>query len=281
MSSFKMVDDRVELAHRLETFIEGNAETAARALAALFAPLFESVSEEVLYETELLRQRLLVRLVARLRRQLTDAAQTHGAETRKLDSVRARRDTAVTELYDQLVEIRRQARAFYGARAATVVGLRGRTRRKPYPLARQARLALGCLGEPADGSRTSSDLDLARRRSWSETLEPPHAAIEPALEAVAYGKTATLVTLEAKHAAMKDFDLRFGRAGRYVKSAYELAGLDKLAARKSSSRPLRLSEEMQRSPRQRLLDLANVVDLGRWVKRRLLRLETDSGRRRA
>ncbi len=70
-----------------------------------------------------------------------------------------------------------------------------------------------------------------------------------------------------------------GRAGRYVKSACELAGLAELAARvpprvarkdrrKSSSRPLRLSEEMQRSPRQRLLDLANVVDLGRWVKRR-------------
>jgi len=37
MSFYKMVDDRVELARRLEALIEDNAETTARALAALFA----------------------------------------------------------------------------------------------------------------------------------------------------------------------------------------------------------------------------------------------------
>lgn len=292
MSSFKMVDDRVELARQLEALIEVNAETTARALAAFFVPLYESVSEEELYENELLRQRLLVRLVAKLRRQMTDAARAHGAENRKLDALRAQRDAKVTALYDELVEIRRQARAFYVDRAPAVVGIRGRTRRKPYPLARQARLALDCLAEPTDGSRESSARDLARRRSWSETLEPLHAAVKPAIQAVAYGKAATIATLKAKHEAMKDFDLHFGHVGRYVMRAYQLAGLDELAARvpprvarkdrrKSSSRPIRLSEEIQRLPRQRLLDLANVVDLGRWVKQRLQRLGTASRRRRA
>jgi hypothetical protein len=291
MSAFKMVDDRAELARRLEALIEDNAETTARALSTLLAS-FASVSEEVLYEHELLRQQLLVRLVAELRGTMAAAAEAHRAESRRLDALRARRDATVSELYAELVDVRGQARRFYGDRAATVVGLRGRTHRKPWRLASQARLAVDCLAESVDGSGTISELDLARRRSWSDTLRPLQATIEPALAAVASGKAATIATLKAKAEAIADFDLRFGRVGRYVQRAYELAGLDELASRvpprvarrdrrKSPAGRIRRSDEIELLPRGRLPGLADAVDFGRWIKQRLLRLRSGAGRRQA
>ncbi|MEE8524787.1 MAG: hypothetical protein V3T72_12705 [Thermoanaerobaculia bacterium] len=288
MSFYKMVDDRVELARRLEALIEESAETTARAVAAFFAPLSELFSEEAWHEDELLRRRLLVRWVATLRREMVGAARAHRSETRRLDALRARRDEAVAATYSELVEIRRQARRLYGKRTPTVLGLRGRTHRKPYPLARQAGTAVYCLSEPLTESRASSGLEV-RRQAWLEALEPLHDLLEPAIEAVARGKAATQVTLQTKDQAIKDFDKHFGNIGRYVQCAYRLVGLDELAARVPPREPRKSRRQTKARPARQApsapatdrTPLADVVDLGRWMKRRLLRIAIGSRRQQA
>jgi hypothetical protein len=286
MSFYKMIEDRVELARRLEALVEENAEATARALAAFFAPLAESVPEQVLYEDELLRQRLLVRWVAKVRREMADAAAAHQAAERELEALRVRRDEAVAATYAELVEIRRQARGLLGKKAPSVLGLSGRTRRKPRPLARQARTAVRWLSEPVTAPPAGSGLAV-RQAIWLEDLEPLRELLEPAIEAVIHGEATTLVTLRDKRRAMKEFDRHFGNVGRYVLVTYQLVGRDDLAAlvpqreprksrRKSKTRPPRQPRSAAASDRG---PLADVVDLGRWVKQRLLRLGTGLRRR--
>ncbi len=286
-STFKMVDDRAQLARRLEALIEDNAEDTARSMAALFSAIPGTIPEQVWYEDELLRQRLLARRVARLRRAMVDASREHFASNRKLEALRVRRDETVAKAYSELVEIRRQARRLLAKKAPSVLGLRGRTRRKPRPLLRQIRTVVDCLSEPVTTIPTGSGLEV-RLAIWMQTLEPLVEVLESSIEAVTRGQTGAVVTLKGKRQAMGEFDQHFGRIGRFLKATYQLVGLDELAAQVPPSEPRQSRRKTEVRPARKVRSkagadrgpLANVVDLGRWVKQRLLGLGAETRRRR-
>jgi hypothetical protein len=149
------------------------------------------------------------------------------------------------------------------------------------------RTAVHCLSEPVAVCLPGSWLAV-RQEVWSRTLEPFVEVLEPAIEAVTRGKAGTLVTLKGKRQAMKGFDKHFGRICRYLKANYQLVGLDELAAQVPPSEPRKSRRKTAVRPARQArsaLDagrgpLANVVDLGRWVTKRLLGLGIGGARRR-
>ncbi len=291
MSFYKMIDDRAELARRLEAVLTDHAETAARSLAELFASLSEGITQEEWYENELLRQQRLARWIGALRREMVAAGDAHYDEERRLEVLRGHREDLRKALYEELVEVRRQARCHYTDRATRILGIRGRTHRKPRPLARQARLAIHCLEEPTEEWREIPGFE-ARRRGWLKSLEPLRNELDAAIEAVVHGHRKSQVTLETKQRTMKTFDGHFGRAGRYVIATYELIGRHDLAAlvpprvarkdrRKSRQQLSRPAERSQSPKKERSTAMAKVIDLRRWIERKLASFTTDPRRRRA
>ena len=279
--TFKMVDDRVILARRLETLIESHAETAAQALAGFFAE-YSELPEELWLENELLRQRLLVRGVRKARRELVATAEATIAAQRSLDARLTEQGSAVTELHDRLVDARREARDRYGVEASTIFGVKGRTSRNSGPLAHQTRHALLCLATPATAGYFSG-LD-ASCQAWSRELAPALAALDRVQTAVLQARSAKLLPVVRKQEALKRFDHVYGTVGRYVLATYRLVRLDELAAQvpPRTVRPEARDETLAVSPyghsASESRPLAKVVEIGQFLGRRLRRLASRLGR---
>lgn len=223
----KMVTDRQAQGRQVSAAIGVHAgEVAASLDRQVRGILGEGVT--AIEELQLTLQRAFDAQLAAL----VEADETHLDALAVLQGPRQQRDAASEELYAALTEVRRLADGLYGPGGATLLDVQGPLSRNPEVLLRQAKRAVARLSDP-EVPRPQALFATAgvSDEEWIERLEPPIAAIEEAIDAVAAGRRHSESTLKAKNEALAAYDLAFGRTARFMEALFDLSGLPAFASR--------------------------------------------------
>lgn len=152
----------------------------------------------------------------------------HREEERDDFEARERRDHTAAELHERLVGVRAACDAVYGPGAsARLLGLRGRTARRPEELRLEARRVIDRLRSAEAPLPPPRALGLTSGpAAWAAHLEGPLAALEAALRRVHRDRRERETTLVAKHEAIRRFDRTQSAVTGLLAALYRLAELE-------------------------------------------------------
>jgi hypothetical protein len=223
-----MVVDRVKSSLAVEQAIETHADEMATALSTLLTPALEP--DEQL--PDLARAlRLSGRNLGEKRRLMVAAAEAHVAELNDDQAARDRRDQAATALRDAAARLRRTAEGAYGPQAATNLLAFEAGSRDPRALEIQVDRVLARLSSPDLELPTALAGVAVDVAEWAATITPLLTELKAALAEVGREVREAESTLQAKKAAIAEFDVTFGRTARLAESLFTNAGLVDIAAK--------------------------------------------------
>ncbi len=183
-------------------------------------------------------QALLLELAGRRVRaalaRLIEVDQAYGeAVLKHLLAQRERRQWARQELYPRVRDARREIEILLGyENGRKVHGLEGRTRRKIDPLRLQARTLIKELeSQGSEALYPGTRGGTVDPRRWLRDVRPAYLRLKELGWQVELREQEASGAKEARDDEIETFDAAYGNALRYVRSAYELAGLGPRALR--------------------------------------------------
>lgn len=231
----KQVTDRQKSASAVIASGETHADRIAADLEALLSPYLHQGEKIPDFS---LATRLVTRALADARDRMVAADEAHQKELADDGSPRAGRDEVVSELYNELTDLRAWLTGLYGTAALRRLGFTEATPRDPVQIERFSGAVVRAL--------RSEELPTPRRKGirWDadETvrrLEGLRDALRGHLNDVAREAREAEATLLKKNAAISAYDERFSRAATFLSGLFRLAGHAELASRvrPSSRRP--------------------------------------------
>ncbi len=233
--SSKTVDRREKDARALLGSIATFKDQVATRLGEDLGPYLSA--GETLPDQALLLELAGRRVQAALAR-LIEADEAYGqAVMHHFHAQRARRQWAKEELYPRLRDARREIDAIFGyEKGGKVHGLEGRTRRKIDPMRFQARTLVKRLesqGDDAIFTRVSGEP--VDPRGWVRDVRPAYEQLEELGQEIDDREQEASAAKEARDTELEDFDAAYGKALRYARVAYDLAGLGPKALRRLRS----------------------------------------------
>jgi hypothetical protein len=244
----KMVLDRVKSSLAVEQAIETHADEMAAALSTLLTPTLQP--DEQLPDLAF-AARLAKRNLAEKRLAMVAADEAHLAELSDDANPRLRRDEAAAALRGELAQIRLIAEGAYGPLVSANLFALEASVRDPRGLAVMTERVVARLNAPefaAPGVRVRGVV--VDPREWLAVIEPLLAELNAALAEVTREAREAESTLQAKNAAIADYDATFARTATLAESLFSQAGLAEIArkVRPSARRPGRTNEVPEEPP---------------------------------
>jgi hypothetical protein len=176
----RMVRDREQLAQRVERVVGSVIEVIGEELRTIYASLVEEgeVLPDPVFRLEL-DLRLVKQRTLRLR-QLHDEYRVRRVQS---SAILKQRDRLAGKLHDRLAGLRKIVDGEYGSGGSSaLLGITGRTRRKPEPLLAQTRAVLLHLQTVGDnpGRDVGADGRSFNAAGWSARLEPVFRQLDEA-----------------------------------------------------------------------------------------------------
>ena len=175
--------------------------------------------------------RLSLDLVGRSTRSALEhlrTAEKHYLEVRIECTAMRRKSERVArhDVYPRVVSVRRMIESQFGREAGREVhGMVGKTLRKPRRLYGQLMLLIWALedgkGELTKPLHDGKEID---HRAWLREVRPGYDQLTELLDQLTHLEYLEKYALDAKHQAMKAFDVAYGESLRLVQATYAFAG---------------------------------------------------------
>ena len=218
-----MVIHRIEDTMALVASIEAHRESLVAALAERYAP--QLADGEVLPDWGLELDLTVRELLAALKRlvDLDDRADSASVERELL---RRKRDRLVSDdIYPRVVSVRGSIDLAFGReRGRTIHLMKGRTDRTSWGLARQLRLMVNRLADPAYELPPAANPHVpVDREGWVRELKPRHDELVMLIDSFGLSGRAVEGAVYEKRVAMETFDADYGDTLRHLQALFRRA----------------------------------------------------------